>query len=220
MRKFAMIGFVALALTVTASAAQIAGNGGFETAGTSATDSAMWTEWASGGPTAVSERSAAMPEIGAWSHHVIASGTAALGGSSGINQNSRNDVAPASLEPGTTLSATLDAAVDYGPGANGIYTLRILNSAGGIVADTGWRTFTDTNLTWRTYTTTTLTVPAFGAVPNEAYSAYIEIVMQAGAFAESYGEMYVDNVQISGTLVPEPAALALLGLGLLITRRR
>ncbi len=220
MRKFAIISFVAVALAVSANAAPVEGNGGFEVAGTSATDSAMWTEWASGGPTSVSERSTALVEFGSWSHHILAAGGTGIGGTAGINQNSRNDVNPASLQPGTTLSMTLDAAVNYGDGGNGIYTLRILNSAGGIVANTGWRNFTDTNLAWRSYSTATLTVPAFGAAPNDAYSAYVEIVMQAGAFPASNGEMYIDNLQIDGTLVPEPAALALVGLSLLFARRR
>jgi hypothetical protein len=63
-------------------------------------------------------------------------------------------------------------------------------------------------------------VPAFGVDPDDNYAAFLEIVVNAGAFDGSFAEGYVDQVNIAGTLVPEPTTVMLLALGATVLRRR
>jgi hypothetical protein len=224
MRKTGLVICVAAALLCVVSAAparaDIVGNGGFELAGVGGpTDSAMWTEFISDAGN-TSARDSAHPASGSYAHHLRAVGLAAMGTVAGINQNSINDVGLPSLVGGSTLSASFDAALPLGPGGVMNYTLRVLNRYGGIVAIYNNTIPNNTGLTYNTYTTPVLTVPAFGAVPNDLYAAFIEINVAAGGFLGSTAEAYVDNVHINGTVMPEPASLMLLGLGALLLRRR
>ena len=224
MRKLGLVTCVATALVLMAAAPawadEIAGNGGFEIAGAGGpTTSALWSAFTSF-PANVSERDAAHPASGAWAQHLKALGTDGLGTVAGITQNSVNDVGLASLQENTTLSASFDAALPFGPGGVLNYSLRILDRNGGIVAIYNNTLGAPTGLTYQTYTTQTLTVPAFGAAPNDLYAAFLEINAAAGGFAASFSEAYIDNVHITGTLVPEPTALALLSLAGLLLRRR
>ncbi|HRX86614.1 MAG TPA: PEP-CTERM sorting domain-containing protein [Phycisphaerae bacterium] len=198
----------------------ITGNGGFEIAGSGgAADSDMWSEFTTAANN-VSERTTTNPEFGSYAHHLLAYGQDALGTVAGIQQNSGNDVGLPSLAPGSTLSASFDAMTPFGPGGVMNYTLRILNGAGAIVNIYN-NTIPNPSSVYNTYTTTSLIVPAFGAAPNDYYVAFFEINAAAGGFASSVSEIYVDNVSIEGTLVPEPASLALLALGAAaVTRRR
>ena len=138
-----------------------------------------------------------------------------------MTQNSVADVGLVSLEPGTSLSFSFDARFNPGPGGVMIFTLRILNGVGGIVQDTGFATIAAaTGGAYQTFTRGPLTVPAFGAAPNNVYAAFVEIAVNSAAFAGSTSEAFIDNVHVNGTLTPEPASLALLGLASLLLRRR
>lgn len=217
MRNLGIITCVALVLVLVAPAwaASIVGNGGFEIAGSGgATDSAMWNE----GGTGLSQRDSTNPESGAWDHHLLA-GTPVT--SAAMTQNSVADVGLVSLKPGTSLSLSFDAIFSPVSGGVLIYRLAILNGVGGYVADTGFATVAvGTGGAYQTFSRGPLTVPAFGAAPNDVYAAFVEIAANSGGDSGSRSEVFIDNVQIDGTLVPEPASLALLGLAGLLLRRR
>lgn len=215
MRSLGIIVIALMFVVAPAGAASIAGNPGFEVAGPGgATDSAMWNE----GGIGVSQRDSTHPEFGAWAHHLYAGSPAS---SAAVTQNSVADVGLVSLEPGTSLSLSFDAIFNPGPGGVMIYRLAILNAVGGYVVDTGFATIAGgTGGAYQTFTRGPLTVPAFGAAPNDVYAAFVEIACNSAAFAGSTSEAYIDNVQINGTLVPEPTALLLLGLAGLLVRRR
>ncbi|MCA9251728.1 MAG: PEP-CTERM sorting domain-containing protein [Phycisphaerae bacterium] len=212
--------FMALAMGVSPAAATIvSGNGGFELAGGGgAADSAQWTEITTSAAN-LSERTTTNPNSGSYSHHLYAEGMDALGTVAAITQHSANDAGFASLLEGTTLSASFDAMTPFGPGGVMNYSLRILNSAGAIVQIYN-NTIPNPSAVYNTYTTPNLIVPAFGAAPNDAFYAFIEINAAAGGFIGSTSEIYVDNVAIDGTLVPEPSSVLLLLFGAMGLRRR
>lgn len=177
-------------------------NGGFESEGFDGpTDSANWVQVAAGAPGTVSERVEGSASTGEFAHHLKAVGAVGIGGTGVVLQNSIADGARPSLEGSSALSATFRAKVSLGPGGVAFYVLRVLNGAGGIVADTGLRTMNDTGGGYGSFTIDPLTVPAFGDPPNDRYAAYIELITAAGAFPESFSEAWFDDVVITGTLV-------------------
>ncbi len=184
-----------------AMAVDVCGNGGFEDEGFDGPNSAFyWHSFASGGPGSVSERSTLSPLTGTYAQHLVANGADAMGGTAVVTQNTVDATGGVSLEPGTPVVLSFDARGAAGPGGVGFYALRILNSAGAIVSDTGLQVYFPNN-NWAHFTTRPLTVPAFGAAPNDAYFAYVEIVVAAGAFAASTIEAHIDSVAIDATLV-------------------
>jgi hypothetical protein len=218
-----IMGFAALALVCGLGAAptlavvDLAGNNGFEIAGSGgAADSAKWNEFTSLAGN-LSERSTVNPEFGSFSHHLKSIGTAALGTVAGVQQHSSNDAGLPSLTPGSTLSATFDAMTPFGPGGVMNYTLRILNRSGAIVGIYN-NTIPSASNVYRTFTTPNLTVPAFGAAPNDFYASFFEVNAASGGFVGSTAEVYIDNVHIMG--VPEPATMALLALGAAMFAKR
>ncbi|HLP85367.1 MAG TPA: hypothetical protein VK157_13540, partial [Phycisphaerales bacterium] len=180
---------------------EVAFNGGFEIEGFGgATDALGWNKGVSGGPSSLAERDGTSPRNGAFAMHLIAQGGTGIGGNAVISQNSIGDAGFASLEGGTTVRATFSAKYTLGPGAVGFYALRVLNASGGIVAQAPLGVVTaGTNGQYQTFQTQTVNVPPFGAPPNDVYAAFIELNVAAGAFPESLGEAFIDDVSIQGT---------------------
>ncbi len=215
---FGMVAAFAMGVS-PAAATVVSGNGGFEIAGSGgAADSDQWTEITTS-PANISERTTTNPNAGSYSHHLYAEGMDALGTVAAITQHSANDAGFASLLEGTVLNASFDAMTPFGPGGVMNYSLRILNSAGAIVQIYN-NTIPSPSAVYNTYTTPDLTVPSFGAAPNDAFYAFIEINAAAGGFVGSSAEVYVDNVTINGTLIPEPSSALLLLFGAMGLRRR
>ena len=181
--------------------AEVLSNGGFETAGTGgATQSLNWNVAASGGPGSLSERSSMMARTGGFAHHLVTFGGEGFGGNAAVSQNSAGTAV--SLQQNTTVSASFYGKYTFGPGGVGFYVLRILNSSGGIVAQTPLGVITSgTGGAYQNYTMGPLNVPAFGAPPNDAYYAFVELNVAAGAFVGSSAEGYVDDVSVNGTIV-------------------
>ncbi|MFA6044226.1 MAG: hypothetical protein WC718_04520 [Phycisphaerales bacterium] len=218
-QSLCLLGLVACASP--AFAINIAGNAGFETAGPTMTDSAQWQATGGGPVGTFSQRDSSNPFAGNWDHNLVAVGNAVAGASAGIVQNSIADAGFASLAPGSTVSLSFEGRYNLGPGGVGFYALRILDSGGNIVADTGLQTISSSTNGYFLFSSQALTVPAFGASPADAYAAFIEFDVAAGAFDGSFAQAYIDNVNVEATLVPAPATLALLGGSLLLgTRRR
>lgn len=214
--KFAALSLAVVAGTAFAGSGPIQSNGGFELG--SGADSQDWNEFGGGAAGTVSERFFGNAASGDYSHHILAVGSNLTGAAAGLNQNSQF-YGLGSLAPGSSLTLSFDAMTDFGPGGVGFYALRILNGVGAIVADTGLQNFGG-GVGYQSYSTGALVVPAFGATPNDYYAAYVEIVVNAGAFDGSYAEAYIDNVVVTGTAVPAPGALAMLGLGGIAAGRR
>jgi len=184
-----------------ASAINVIGNGGFEDEGFDGPTSAFfWGRVAGGGPGTASSRSSASPIAGSYSQYIIANGAPAMGATAGVTQNSFDSSGGISLAPGTTVRLSFDARGSAGPGGVGFYALRIVNTSGAIVADTGLNVYFPGASVTR-YNTGTLTVPALGAAPNDGFFAFVEIVVAAGAFPESTINATLDNVVIEGTLI-------------------
>jgi hypothetical protein len=218
--KVAVLVAVASAGAGPALAAELAGNPGFEIAGGTPTLSALWTANANGAPGSLSQRDSSAPFAGQWAQNIVAIGSPAAGASSGVSQNTIADLGLGSLQPGSSLSMSYRGNYTFGPGGVGFYVLRILNGSGTIVAETGLQTISTSTSGYQLFSSPTLTVPAFGAAPNDVYAAFVEINVVAGAFTGSSSSAFIDNVSISGTVVPAPASLALMGAGLLGAARR
>ncbi len=202
----------------------VIGNGGFETAGMSATDSDLWNEFSGGAAGTLSERDTNIANAfdGASSHHIVAIGADMVGAAAGINQNSVADGGLLSLDEGTDLTASFFWNGNLGPGGVAFAALRILDGTGAVVADTGLINLPNT-MGYTMQTLPTLTVPAFGAAPADTYAAFFEVSVAAGAFDGSFAEGFVDGVDVQGSVVPEPASAGLVGalcIGMLIRRRR
>ncbi len=223
MFRMGMTGCGILALVVCAAPAlaaiNFAGNGGFEIAGANGpADSAQWNEFTSFA-TGISERTTTNAQTGSYAHHLYAIGQPGAGAVAGILQHSGNDAGQPSLAENTTLNASFDGLLPLGPSAVLNFAVRILNNAGGIV-DQYQTTIPVANAAYTTFTSTDLTVPAFGPAPNDAFYAFIDINLAVGADDVLFGEAFIDNVQINGTLVPEPASALLLVLGAAAVIRR
>jgi len=218
--KTTISAFVLLASATTAFAgigSDIATNGGFEFG--TGTDSDSWQELAGGAAGTVSQRTTSNPFSGDFSHFISAVGANGMGASAGITQNTQF-VGLDSLAAGSSLQLSFAALTNFGPGGVGFYALRILNANGAIVANTGLQQYGNGSGQYTTYTSAALIVPEFAGGPNDFYAAFIEIVAVAGAFPESFASANIDNVVLTGTVIPAPGAMALLGLGGLMAGRR
>ena len=192
-----------MGLSPLARADEVIVNGGFEIAGPGgATQSANWVALVGSVPGTLSMRDSTSPRTGGFAQHIRAVGGSAIGSTGGIIQNSIADCGLPSLQQSTTVRATFSAKVNLGPGGVGFYTLRILNRNGAIVASTGLGAMNDTAGAYRQFSMGPLTVPAFGAPPNDSFASMIELVVSAGAFTASNAEAFIDDVSVTGTLIP------------------
>jgi hypothetical protein len=199
LKKLAIIAGALCALAPAASAIDVCGNGGFEMQGFDGPSYALFFGRVQGGAAGtISERTDVNPISGSYSMHIVAVGGPGQGGTAGVIQNTY-DTGIVSLAPGSTATLSFDERGNAGPGGVGFYSLRILNSAGAIVANTGLNVYFPGNGVVH-HTSASLTVPAFGAAPNDAYYAFTEIVVAAGAFDGSIISATLDNVKIEGTL--------------------
>jgi hypothetical protein len=182
---------------------QVVFNGGFEDAGFGGGGDALgWNRATSGGPLSSAGRDDTSPRTGGFAMRLVAQGGAAIGGNAAAFQNTIGDGGLVSLEGGTTVRATFSGKYTLGPGAVGFYALRVLNADGTIVAQAPLGVVNSgTNGQYQTYQTATVNVPAFGPPPNDVYAAFIEFNMAAGAFPEAFGEAFIDDVSIQGTLI-------------------
>lgn len=218
MRHF--ISAATLALVITpAFGVDIAVNGGFEIGGDTPDSSASWIAFGSGAPGTQSVRSGAAPFAGSFAHSFTAFGADALGAAAGANQHSQ-PLGFVSLAPGSTLSMSFMGSYTFGPGGVGFYEVQVLNSVGAIVATSGLQVINANTAGYQAFTSPNVVVPAFGAAPNDAYYSFIGFSVAAGAFNGSSAQGTIDSVAIEATLVPAPAAPALLGAGLLLVTRR
>ncbi|MBI1191117.1 MAG: hypothetical protein GC200_10610 [Tepidisphaera sp.] len=206
------------AAATSAMADVVIANGGFENAGATAADAEFWNANFIPTPGSDARRNFGNAATGGFCGYMVAVGNDLAGSAAGFTQNSAAQ-AIGSLQPGSSVSMTFSGNYTFGPGGVGFYALRILNSAGAIVADTTLQgIFSNTN-GYQQFTSPTLNVPAAGVFPNDAFYAFVEFDVNAGAFNGSTAQAYIDDVNVQGTLVPAPATLALFG-GLALAGRR
>lgn len=210
---FALI--TGMAMSTTASAANVIANGGFELG--TGTDADGWQEVGLQPAT----RDSSNPLSGSWALKLEAIGSPTAGPNSVGLQNSIEDGGLPGLEELTTVDVSFWWASDFGVGGVGSAAARILDGTGNIV-DNQTLSLPDNNGVYQQLSFPTLNVPAFGAAPADEYAVFVEFSAAAGAFDGSSAGGFVDDVVAEGTFVPEPTSLALLGLGGLVamTRRR
>jgi hypothetical protein len=184
-----------------ALAVDVIGNGGFEDEGFDGPGSAFYWGLVNGGAAGTgSARSSENPIAGSYSQVITAVGGPGQGGTAGVVQNGYNASGGISLAPGSTVRLSFDARGNAGPGGVGFYAVRIVNTSGAIVANSGLQVYFPGSSVVR-YTSAALTVPALGDAPNDGFYAFAEIVVAAGAFVGSTITATLDNVSVEGTLI-------------------
>lgn len=214
----AVVAGSALAFVSVASADDVIANGGFELgAGTNADN---WQQVGTQAPL----RDNTMPRPGGdWALKFEAVGAAGIGANSVAVQNSIEDGGLPSLQENTTVDVSFWAKGTLGPGGAARAFARLLDGMGNIIVTETVELTPVLTSSYEQYTFNQINVPAFGPDPTDEYAIFVEIVAEAGGFVGSNATVFIDDVVATGTLVPEPAALALLGaagLTLLARRRR
>ena len=199
---------IAFAIVSTSHAGNIAVNPGFEIAGPGgAADSAGWVTSGSG----TSERDASMPASGDWAHRLFSDNSQVA-----VVQRTGIEGGLPSLLPGSLVHVDIDIKSING----GNLIVGILNGIGGTVVDPGNPVLLpDSGGDYTTYSIDSMIVPDFGAPPNDYFQVGITLLV-APNLGES-AELFIDNVVIDATLVPEPSGVVplVVGIGVLWRRR-
>ncbi len=208
----------AATVALCAGAAQAAttngfANGGFETAGAT-TPAASWLQAASG-----YTRSGAEAHSGSFS---------ALLASPAFNaavmlQNSIEQGGLPALTVGDTPMLSFFAKGSAGGTGNVLFALRYLDGTGNILANSGNQFFQNSinTATWSEITYN------LGAVPTGATAAFIEFSQGIGPIEPGLpaGAVYIDDLNLAVTAVPEPESYAMMlaglaAVGAVVRRRR
>lgn len=130
-------------------------------------------------------------------------------------QNSVSDGGGADLTPGPGYVLSFWLKGTIGTTGNINYSMRYLNSVGGIIYNSGAQVITNAALSSNEYRQFGVTGIAF---PASANAVFIEIV---GANGGEGGPVSVSLDDVSVNVIPEPAAMGLLApAALLLARRR
>lgn len=206
---------VTFATALPASAANLVLNPGFELGTDTVADS--WTQATTGNQANTNplvERSDESPWSGSFAMRLSYSNIASPGG--GSNAVVRQDTASGSITPGEMYDFSFYAKRDgvFGAGTVANFQVVFLDSGGNTIAGPGSTSIGGT---------ITEEYALFGVsgivAPAESDVARVFIRLTGGASSNVSAIMFVDDVNLS--VVPEPAALSLLGLGALgLLRRR
>jgi hypothetical protein len=138
-------------------------------------------------------------------------------------QNSVGDGGLPGVTPGDMPILTFWAKGFAGTTANLTYQLRYLDAGGGILYNSGPISFLS-GINTSTWSQITLASP--GTVPVGATSAFLLFSQALGPIDPGSGlfggTVLIDDIELLGEAIPEPASGALLGLAglVLVTRRR
>ena len=197
---------VAVAVPLIASislAENVAFNPGFEIEGPGGDGDALgW--FSSPGNNGVSERDSSEPFSGEWAYRLLATGEQV-----GVSQRSGNEQGLASLAPGTDVEFSLMYLTRAPGNAAALVYVAIVNRNGEIVSDPGnpFNLF-DSNDSYLEMSIGPLTVPESSDSPNDYYEAVISFAVFPNS--RETVEIFIDDVVIEATLVPEPSILAAL----------
>jgi hypothetical protein len=202
------------------SAANILQNGGFETAdATTSTGAADWTSVIGAAPGTVGSASLVVDPTNAHSGNnylqISATGLDMVGGA---NVQAINNTPLGSVTPNLTYTLTLYAKGAFQPGDVANFALNFLDSSGNVIGGSGVSTgnFASIGSGYTLYTESAM-------APANASAAQANLSLTSGAITGTGpGTLSIDDVAISapGGATPEPATLAILGIGGVALLRR
>ena len=210
MKRIILVAIAVWNTTDICYSSNIVTNPGFEFAGNGGQfDSAGWTSVTGGN--SISERDSSNPSDGDWSHRLFSD----RNGQASISQRTGFRGGLPSLKPSTALTLEFEAVTTRG----GNFLFGILNRDGAVVVDPGNPfLMPDSSGQYVTHSAGPITVPDFGPPPNDYYEAFVNILIAPGSNSEA--EMFIDNVVIEATLVPEPRITMLLFVPIMFVVRR
>lgn len=201
---------VTTGISTSASAVNLFANGGFEDVGTTF-PAEGWQSAASGYSLSTDART------GAFSLQLS---SAPLNAAVAL-QNSVEDGGLPGITPGDNPLLSFYAKGFAGTTGNVGFALRYLDPTGNILADTAFTQF-QASINENSWTEITADL---GVVPLGAAAAFIEFSQAIGPVNGTDllpGTVLIDDVVLDGVAVPEPASIALIGLGsiAMLARRR
>lgn len=204
-KSLSIVSLAALALVASNASATYLANGGFELG--TGSDATGWQEVAVAPQRVVDPANARSGE--AYMRLFVDSPNASV-----ALQNSVADGGLPDLLGGEVLTLTIWAKGAVGDTGNVNYSLRYLNSGGGILYNSGPQFLNGLNSSYQAYT---FNAPA---VPAGANAAFLEIVGASGPTDPSRPlNVSIDDVSLVG--IPEPTTLGLASIGMLgLARRR